>query len=114
MEQLEDGGVAYRLKQPRQGGETHRVMTGQEFMARLVALIPPPRSPLVRYPACSRRTHRGARWWCQVRVDRITATARSALDVVTTASSSRTAITSRATSRCARRLRVSRLCNRSR
>jgi hypothetical protein len=23
-------------------------MTGQEFMARLVALIPPPRSPLVR------------------------------------------------------------------
>jgi hypothetical protein len=32
----------------------------------------------------------------------------------TTASSSRTAITSRATSLCARRLRVSRLCNRSR
>ncbi|MBK6534624.1 MAG: transposase [Deltaproteobacteria bacterium] len=49
VEQLEDGRVAYRLKHPRQGGETHRVMTGQEFMARLVALIPPPRSPLVRY-----------------------------------------------------------------
>jgi hypothetical protein len=48
VEQLEDGRVAYRLKHPRQGGETHRVMTGQEFMARLVALIPPPRSPLVR------------------------------------------------------------------
>jgi hypothetical protein len=49
VEQLEDGRVAYRLKHPRQGGETHRVMTGQEFMARVVALIPPPRSPLVRY-----------------------------------------------------------------
>jgi hypothetical protein len=49
VQQLEDGRVAYRLKHPRQGGETHRVMTGQEFMARVVALIPPPRSPLVRY-----------------------------------------------------------------
>jgi len=49
VEALEDGRVAYRLKQPRHGGETHRVMSGREFMARLVALIPPPRSPLVRY-----------------------------------------------------------------
>ena len=49
VEQLDDGRVAYRLKHPRHGGETHRVMTGQEFMARLVALIPPPRSPLVRH-----------------------------------------------------------------
>ena len=49
VEELEDGRVAYRLKQPRHGGETHRVMSGREFMARLVALIPPPRSPLVRY-----------------------------------------------------------------
>ena len=49
VEVLDDGRVAYRLKHPRSGGETHRVMSGREFMARLVALIPPPRSPLVRY-----------------------------------------------------------------
>ena len=41
--------VAYRLKTPRRGGETHRVMRPQGFMGCLVALIPPPRFPLVRY-----------------------------------------------------------------
>ena len=46
---LPDGNVAYRVKSPRSAGATHRVMAPMEFMARLAALIPPPRTPLVRY-----------------------------------------------------------------
>jgi len=46
---LPDGNVAYRVKSPRSAGATHRVMTPMELMARLSALVPPPRSPLVRY-----------------------------------------------------------------
>jgi hypothetical protein len=46
---LPDGNVAYRVKSPRSTGATHRVMTPMEFMARLSALVPPPRTPLVRY-----------------------------------------------------------------
>jgi hypothetical protein len=46
---LADGRVAYLLKQPGGRGETHRVMEPMEFMARLSALVPPPRHPLVRY-----------------------------------------------------------------
>jgi len=46
---LPDGNVAYRVKSPRSAGATHRVMTPMEFIARLSALIPPPRSPLVRH-----------------------------------------------------------------
>jgi len=46
---LPDGNVAYRVRSPRSAGATHRVMTPMEFMARLSALVPPPRSPLVRY-----------------------------------------------------------------
>ncbi len=46
---LPDGNVAYRVKSPRSARATHRVMTPMEFMARLSALVPPPRTPLVRY-----------------------------------------------------------------
>ncbi len=46
---LPDGNVTYRVKSPRSAGATHRVMTPMEFMARLSALVPPPRTPLVRY-----------------------------------------------------------------
>ena len=46
---LPDGNVAYRVKSPRSARATHRVMTPMEFMARLSALVPPPRAPLVRY-----------------------------------------------------------------
>jgi len=46
---LPDGNVAYRVKAPRSGAATHRVMTPMEFMARLAALVAPPRTPLVRY-----------------------------------------------------------------
>jgi hypothetical protein len=45
---LKDGRVSYRVKYPRRG-RTHRVMTGPEFLARLAALVAPPRHPLVRY-----------------------------------------------------------------
>ena len=43
-----DGAVCYRVKYAR-GTKTHRVMRPTEFLARLAALIPPPRHPLVRY-----------------------------------------------------------------
>jgi hypothetical protein len=45
---LADGRVAYRIKNPR-GRQTHRVMSPIQFLARLCALIPPPRHPLVRF-----------------------------------------------------------------
>ncbi len=43
-----DGRIAYRIKAPR-GRQTHRVMTPLQFLARLCALIPPPRHPLIRF-----------------------------------------------------------------
>ena len=46
---LSDGRVAYRTTYPGPHGHTHRVMDPLEFMARLAALVPPPRSPRVRY-----------------------------------------------------------------
>lgn len=41
-----DGRIAYRLKYPGRHGETHRLMEPMEFLARLSALVPPPRHPL--------------------------------------------------------------------
>lgn len=46
---LPDGRVTYRVKYPRKGGRTHLVMDPMTFMARVAALIPPPRHALVRY-----------------------------------------------------------------
>ena len=46
---LRDGTIAYRVKYPKRNGRTHLVMTPLQFMARLAALVPPPRIPLVRY-----------------------------------------------------------------
>ncbi|HWA73779.1 MAG TPA: transposase [Polyangiaceae bacterium] len=45
---LPDGRVAYALRKPW-GKQTHRVMTPLQFLARLVALVPPPRHPLIRF-----------------------------------------------------------------
>ncbi len=42
------GGIAYRLKYVSRGRGKHRVMTPMEFMARLSAIVAPPRYPLVR------------------------------------------------------------------
>jgi len=44
-----DGRVAYQLQRPWRRGETHRVMEPVELLARLSALIPPPRHPLLRF-----------------------------------------------------------------
>ena len=49
LRRLPGGRVAYRLKYVTRGRSKFRVMTGLEFMARLAALIAPPRYPLVRY-----------------------------------------------------------------
>ena len=51
VSELPDGRIAYRVKWSKADGrgETHRLMTPMEFMARLAALVPPPRHPLVRY-----------------------------------------------------------------
>ncbi len=46
---LPSGLIAYRTKYPLRGGKNHGVMTPMECMARLAALVPPPRYPLVRY-----------------------------------------------------------------
>jgi hypothetical protein len=49
---LRDGSIAYKLKHHVRGGNTHRVMRPLEMMARLAAIVPPPRLPLVRYHGC--------------------------------------------------------------
>lgn len=46
---LPGGHIAYRIKKLQGGRAKHRVMTPLELLARLAALVPPPRYPLVRY-----------------------------------------------------------------
>lgn len=46
---LADGRVAYQLRKPRRNGATHLVMTPVHFLARISALVPPPRFPLLRF-----------------------------------------------------------------
>jgi hypothetical protein len=43
------GSVVYQVKATRRGKATQRVMRPTQFMARIVALIPPPYHPLLRY-----------------------------------------------------------------
>ena len=45
---LPDGRIAYAIKNPRKGA-THRTLTPIELLARIAALIPPPRHPFLRY-----------------------------------------------------------------
>jgi hypothetical protein len=49
LRRLPGGRIAYRLKYVSRGRGKHRVMTPVEFMARLSAIVAPPRYPLVRY-----------------------------------------------------------------
>jgi hypothetical protein len=49
LRRLRDGRIAYRVKYARAGRAKYRVMAPVEFLARLAALVPPPRFPLVRY-----------------------------------------------------------------
>ncbi len=46
---LPDGRLAYRMKRPSATGQTHLVLAPVAFLRRLAALVPPPRSNLVRY-----------------------------------------------------------------
>jgi hypothetical protein len=48
MRLLPDGRVAYRLRKPRRSGATHLVLDPVHFLARIAALVPPPRLPLTR------------------------------------------------------------------
>jgi Putative transposase/Transposase zinc-binding domain len=48
LRHLRDGRIGYRIKYSRTGSK-YRVMTGLDILARLAALIPPPRYPLVRF-----------------------------------------------------------------
>ena len=43
------GQVRYPLKTPYRDGTTHIVLEPQDLMARLAALVPPPRMHLTRY-----------------------------------------------------------------
>jgi len=49
LSELRDGRVAVRLKRPWRDGTTHVAFTPEEFMEKLVALVPRPRANLVRY-----------------------------------------------------------------
>jgi hypothetical protein len=48
LRRLSGGRVAYRVKYVSRGRAKHRVMTSVELLARLSALLPPPRYPLTR------------------------------------------------------------------
>ena len=48
MSLLPDGRVAYLLRKPRRNGATHLVLDPVHFLARISALVPPPRYPLTR------------------------------------------------------------------
>jgi hypothetical protein len=43
------GQVRYRLKTPYRDGTTHIMLEPMDFIARLAALVPPPRKHLTRY-----------------------------------------------------------------
>jgi hypothetical protein len=48
MSQTRDGPIAYRLRHAQKGEATRRVMRPIDFLARVAAIIPPPRHPLLR------------------------------------------------------------------
>jgi hypothetical protein len=54
---LDDGRISYRIKDTDQV----RLMTPVQFLARLAALVPPPRHPLPPPAAAQRRTRQGDR-----------------------------------------------------
>ncbi len=49
LSQLPDGRIAYGLRKPRWDGGMGIVLEPVEFLAKLAALVPPPRAHLVRY-----------------------------------------------------------------
>jgi hypothetical protein len=49
MSETSDGLIAYRLRHTQKGKATYRVMRPIDLLARIAAIIPPPRHPLLRY-----------------------------------------------------------------
>jgi hypothetical protein len=49
LRRLPDGRVVYQLRNPWPDGSTHLVLDPVEFLGKLAALVPPPRSHLLRY-----------------------------------------------------------------
>jgi hypothetical protein len=49
LRRLPGGRIAYRIKKLRDGRAKNRVMTPLDLLARLAAIVPPPRYPLLRY-----------------------------------------------------------------
>jgi hypothetical protein len=49
LSETSDGLIAYRLRHAQKGKATHRVMRPIDLLARIAAIIPPPRHPLLRY-----------------------------------------------------------------
>jgi len=49
LSQLPDGRLAYRMKRPLATGTEVLILEPSELLRRLAALVPPPRSHLVRY-----------------------------------------------------------------
>jgi len=45
----QQGDIVYKLKTPYSNGTTHVVFTSLEFIARLAALMPPPKLNLTRF-----------------------------------------------------------------
>ena len=52
IEILDDGQVKLRLKSSYSDGTTHMVYSPHDFLAKLCALIPPPKAHLVRWSGC--------------------------------------------------------------
>lgn len=53
LSMLPDGSLLYRLKRRRRDGTSHIIFEPLDLVARLAALVPPPRFNLVRYHAVS-------------------------------------------------------------
>lgn len=49
MSETSDGLIAYRLRHAQKGKSTHGVMRPLDFLARIAAIISPPRHPLLRH-----------------------------------------------------------------
>ena len=49
LSELEDGRVAFELSHARRTGQTHVVLTPEQWLRRIAWLIPPPRTHLLRY-----------------------------------------------------------------
>jgi hypothetical protein len=48
LDVLPDGRVTYAIRKPW-GKKTHRVVRPVQFLARIAALVPPPRRPIIRF-----------------------------------------------------------------